>query len=133
MAKIIVKKYIKKIHLEKKFSLKQISNFGNLVGDNHKLHKDIKFCKKKKFKSIVSQGLFVSSICSSFVNKIFSNNAIIIRQKFNYRQPVYINEKLKFLAQSEYFDKRFQLYKIGFKIYNKKKLKCDGEIIVKII
>jgi len=133
MAKIIMKKYIKKIELEKKLTLDEISRFSNLVGDKHKLHRDIKYSKKKKFKNIICQGLFIASLCSSFVKKIFNNKAIIIKQNFNYRYPIYVNEKFRISAKSNNYDYRFNLYKINFKITYKKKIKCDGEIVVKLI
>ena len=128
-----MKKYIKKIELEKKLTLDEISRFSNLVGDKHKLHRDIKYSKKKKFKNIICQGLFIASLCSSFVKKIFNNKAIIIKQNFNYRYPIYVNEKFRISAKSNNYDYRFNLYKINFKITYKKKIKCDGEIVVKLI
>ena len=126
-------KYIKRIELEKKLILDEVLKFSNLVGDKHKLHRDIKYTKTKKFKNIICQGLFIASICSSFVKLIFNHKAIIVKQNFNYRNPIYIEEKFRISAKSEIYDSRFKLYKIYFKVSLNKKIKCDGEIMVKLI
>ena len=133
MAKTIMTKYIKRIELEKKLILNEVLKFSNLVGDKHKLHRDIKYIKTKKFKNIICQGLFIASICSSFVKLIFNHKGIIVKQNFNYRNPIYIDEKFRISAKSDIYDSRFKLYKIYFKVSLNKKIKCDGEIMVKLI
>ena len=123
----------KNLILKKKISLNDVRKFSKLVGDKHKLHFDKKFSKEKGFKNIVVQGLFISSLCSSFVFKIFGNNMIIIDQKFNYRKPVYIEEILNITGYLQLLDKRFEIYEIKFIIKVGKILTSQGKIIVKLI
>ena len=123
----------KNLILKKKISLNDVRKFSKLVGDKHKLHFDKKFSIEKGFKNIVVQGLFISSLCSSFVFKIFGNNMIIIDQKFNYRKPVYIEEILNITGYLQLLDKRFEIYEIKFIIKVGKILTSQGKIIVKLI
>ena len=68
--KNIIKLIKKKIILKKKINLYDIRKFSKLINDKHRLHFDKKFSKKKGFNNIVVQGLYLSSLCSSFVFKI---------------------------------------------------------------
>ncbi len=123
----------KKIKFKKKVSLKDILIFSKLIDDKHKLHKDKKFSKKKGFKNIIIQGLFLSSLCSSLVFKFFGNNAIIIKQKFMYHKPIYVNDTIRVISDIRLVDKRFFIYEINFLIKTNKFINSEGKIIVKII
>ena len=123
----------KKIKFKKKVSLKDILIFSKLIDDKHKLHKDKKFSKKKGFKNIIIQGLFLSSLCSSLVFKFFGNNAIIIKQKFMYHKPIYVNDTIRVISDIRLIDKRFFIYEINFLIKTNKFINSDEKIIVKII
>ena len=123
----------KKIKFKKKVSLKDILIFSKLIDDKHKLHKDKKFSKKKGFKNIIIQGLFLSSLCSSLVFKFFGNNAIIIKQKFMYHKPIYVNDTIRVISDIRLIDKRFFIYEINFLIKTNKFINSEGKIIVKII
>ena len=123
----------KKIKFKKKVILKDILIFSKLIDDKHKLHKDKKFSKKKGFKNIIIQGLFLSSLCSSLVFKFFGNNAIIIKQKFMYHKPIYVNDTIRVISDIRLVDKRFFIYEINFLIKTNKFINSEGKIIVKII
>ena len=123
----------KKIKFKKKVSLKDILIFSKLIDDKHKLHKDKKFSKKKGFKNIIIQGLFLSSLCSSLIFKFFGNNAIIIKQKFMYHKPIYVNDTIRVISDIRLVDKRFFIYEINFLIKTNKFINSEGKIIVKII
>ena len=125
--------YLQSFSVKKKITLKEIKKFGNLIGDQHKLHLDKKYCISKNFDNLVCHGLFISSLCSSFVKKIFRDKSIIIKQSFEYSKPVYVNENIKISIKSKIYDKRFLLYKIEFKITVKNILKASGNIKVKLI
>ena len=122
-----------KIKLKKKISLNDIIKFSKLVNDKHRLHFDKKFSKKKGFSNIVVQGLYLSSLCSAFIFKIFGNNMIIIDQKFTYSKPVYVEETVNITNNLRLLDKRFKIYEIKFFIKVKKILRSQGKIIVKCI
>ena len=87
----------------------------------------------KGFSNIVVQGLYLSSLCSSFIFKIFGNNVIIIDQKFTYSKPVYVEETVNITNNLRLLDKRFKIYEINFLIKVKKILTSQGKIIVKFI
>ena len=123
----------KKIIFKKKIGIKEVLNFSKLVGDKHKLHKDKNLSKKKGFKNIIVHGLFLSSYCSSLVFKYFGNNAIIIKQKFTYHKPVYVNEKITITSKINLIEKRFSIYEIKILINVKNIIKSEGKIIIKII
>ncbi len=131
--KNIIKPLKIKIIFKKKIKLKDILAFSNLVDDKHKLHKDKKFSLKRNFKDIVCQGLFLSSICSSVVFKFFKNNAIIVRENFNYLKPIYVNEIIYINSNIHLLDKRFSIYEIKIFIKTNKSVKVEGKITVKII
>ena len=88
---------------------------------------------KKGFSNIVVQGLYLSSLCSAFIFKIFGNNMIIIDQKFTYSKPVYVEETVNITNNLRLLDKRFKIYEINFLIKVKKILTSQGKIIVKFI
>lgn len=128
--KIFKKKQIK---FKKSIDLKDILIFSKLVNDKHKLHKDKKFSKKRGFKNIIIQGLFLSSICSSLVFKFFGNNALIVKQKFVYHKPVHVKETINIISNIHLIDKRFSIYEIKTYIKVNKIIKSEGKITVKII
>ena len=123
----------KKIKFKKKITFKNIVFFSKLVNNKHKLHKDKKFSKKKNFKNIVCQGLFLSSICSSLVFKFFGNNSIIVKQKFVYHKPTYLDETIEIFGNVHLLDKRFHIYEIKIIIKVNKIVKSEGVITIKLI
>ncbi len=72
-----------------------VENFIDLSNDKNILHVSDEFAKEKGFKSRVVHGNLQNCFLSHFIGECLPfKNVMIISQSINYKNPVYINDKL---------------------------------------
>lgn len=72
-----------------------VENFINLSNDKNILHVNDEFAKEKGFKSRVVHGNLQNCFLSHFIGECLPfKNVMIISQSINYKNPVYIDDKL---------------------------------------
>tara|TARA_B100000902_G_scaffold386893_1_gene430127 strand:+ start:1119 stop:1508 length:390 start_codon:yes stop_codon:yes gene_type:complete len=119
----------KKIKWFFKFTDEDLISFSKLSGDNHPLHLNKKYAKKKGFKRNIVYGVLLASQISKLIgNKIRKKKIILVSFDINFNKPAYVNELLKFNAELINFSKSTSLMTFKFTIKNPKDLKiCHGK------
>jgi len=78
---------------------KEYSKFLDLSNDHNPLHTDSDFAKSKGFEEKVMHGNILNALISYFIGESLpSKNVIIHSQEIQYKNPVYLNDELKFSA-----------------------------------
>ena len=78
---------------------KEYSKFLDLSNDHNPLHTDSDFAKSKGFEEKVMPGNILNAFISYFIGESLpSKNVIIHSQEIQYKNPVYLNDELKFSA-----------------------------------
>mgnify|MGYP000433146183 FL=1 len=78
---------------------KEYSKFLDLSNDHNPLHTDSDFAKSKGFEEKVMHGNILNAFISYFIGESLpSKNVIIHSQEIQYKNPVYLNDELKFSA-----------------------------------
>lgn len=115
------------------FSEELIKQFGKLINDLHPLHMDSKYAANSGYDRNIAHGLLISSVCSSFLaTDIFDINILVLSQNFQYHKPIYANETVSINAKVNSYDGRFKIASTLFTIKAQEKIKCTGNISVKI-
>lgn len=121
---------------EKRLLTKEdIQKFANLTYDFHPLHTDLKYSQANGFKNIIAHGLLLSSFSSKIIGmKLPGENAMVISQKFKYKNPVYPGTNLLINAVLDKIDLRFSILEISVKItsIDKKQIFSFGKYFVKV-
>jgi 3-hydroxybutyryl-CoA dehydratase len=115
------------------FSEELIKQYGKLINDLHPLHMDSEHAANLGYDRNIAHGLLISSICSSFLaTDIFDLNILVLSQNFQYRKPIYANETVSIYAKVNSYDSRFKIASTIFTIKAQGKVKCTGNISVRI-
>ena len=78
---------------------KEYSSFLFLSNDHNPLHTDTDFAKSKGFDGKVMHGNILNAFLSYFIGESLpTKNVIIHSQEIQYKNPVYLNDELKFSA-----------------------------------
>ena len=120
----------KKIKWFFKFTDKDLISFSKLSGDNHPLHLNQRYAKKKGFKKKIVYGILLASQISKLIGKkTGKKNMMLVSFDINFNKPAYVNELLKFNAELSNFSKSVSLMTFKFTIKNSKDLKiCHGKV-----
>tara|TARA_A100000171_G_C2041058_1_gene100504 strand:+ start:55 stop:453 length:399 start_codon:yes stop_codon:yes gene_type:complete len=74
--------------------------FINVFRDNNPLHTDMDFARKKGFIGVVMHGNILNGFLSFFIGeKLPTKDVIIHSQEIQFKNPVYLNDKLQFHAE----------------------------------
>ena len=74
-------------------------HFQMCSNDRNPLHTDEEFARSKGFPEIVMYGNILNAFLSYFVGECLpTKNVIILSQKIDFKNPVFLNEKLNFEA-----------------------------------
>jgi 3-hydroxybutyryl-CoA dehydratase len=80
-------------------STKTYSDFIQLFKDNNPLHTNEQFAISKGFKGMVMHGNILNGFLSYFIGeRLPDKNVIIHSQEIQFKNPVYLNDELKFTA-----------------------------------
>tara|TARA_B100000768_G_C11183862_1_gene334174 strand:- start:274 stop:672 length:399 start_codon:yes stop_codon:yes gene_type:complete len=78
---------------------KEYSSFIDLSNDHNPLHTDDNFAKSKGFAGRVMHGNILNAFLSYFIGEALPTKDVIIHsQEIQYKNPVYLNDELKFSA-----------------------------------
>lgn len=76
--------------------------FVNLFNDNHPLHTNEQFARKKGFKGRVMHGNILNGFISYFIGECLPSKDLIIHsQEIRFKNAVYLNDELQFEASVE--------------------------------
>ena len=79
---------------------KTYSGFIQLFKDKNPLHTNEQFAKEKGFRGKVMHGNILNGFISYFIGECLpSKNVIIHSQEIQYKNPIYLNDKLKLEAK----------------------------------
>lgn len=119
-------------HLEFIISENRYNEFIAISNDLHPLHVDEIFAKSKGFKSKVVQGNLLNIFISYAIGMhIGLEEVMILKQLINYRNPIYIGDKLSLeLRIIETID-FIPGMELGFKFIRKNLLIADGRVLIK--
>ena len=75
------------------------NGFIHLFKDKNPLHTEVEFAQNKGFKDKVMHGNILNGFISFFVGECLPSKDVIIHsQEINFKNPVYMHDKLKFHA-----------------------------------
>ncbi len=123
-----------KVTIEKAFNQADILLYTKFSEDTNPIHFDKDYSKKTIFGNNIVPGLLVASLFGGLLgSKLPGEGTIYLGQNLKFRNPVYINEKIK--AEIEIIHIRKDKPIITFRTicYKKNnKIVIEGEAIVKI-
>ena len=113
--------------------LKDILEFSKITDDYHPLHSDKKYALTHNFKDVIAHGLLLSSYSSALIGmKLPGKNTIVMKQSFEYIEPVYPNDALVITGIVNKLEKRFNFVEVGITITCKGKIMSKGSYKIKI-
>jgi 3-hydroxybutyryl-CoA dehydratase len=115
---------------------KEIYNgFINLFRDENPLHTDVSFAKKKGFVSIVMHGNILGGFISYFIGECLPIKGVIIHsQEIKYYNPVFLNDRLFFIAKVSDVFESVSVVAFDFLFENEHKQKiANGKIQIGLI
>lgn len=111
------------------------SGFINLFNDNNPLHVNAEFAKKLGFSDVVMHGNILNGFLSFFIGECLPiKNVIIHSQEIQFKKPVYLNDKLDFIAKVSEFYESVNVYVFKFDFFNHNSVKvAKGKIQIGIL
>jgi len=109
--------------------------FISVFKDMNPLHTNGDFAKDKGFQGVVMHGNILNGFVSFFIGeKLPTKDVIIHKQEIKYKSPVYLNDKLSFVAKvNEVFDS-VQAVEFKFSFSNEKGIKVAvGKVQIGVI
>ena len=83
-----------------------IKEFADLTGDKNPIHMSEDYAKKSIFKSRVAHGFLISSFFTSiYANLLPGEGSVLLEQDFQFLEPVFINEEVKYNVRIVSFNK----------------------------
>ena len=110
-------------------------NFIKTFNDKNPLHIDDSYARQKGFKQKVMHGNILNGFLSYFVGELLPVKDVIIHsQEIRYNNPVYLGNKLKFMAQISDVFESVNVIEFKFQFRNEEQLKvAKGKIQIGII
>ena len=111
-----------------KFTDLDLKKFSKLSGDNHPIHLNKNFAKKKGFRNKVVYGVLLASQISKLIgNEINNKNIMMVGFNIKFNNAAYTNDNLQFIAELKSFSKSVSLMTFKFIIKDSKNKKiCQG-------
>ena len=111
-----------------KFTDLDLKKFSKLSGDNHPIHSNKNFAKKKGFRNKVVYGVLLASQISKLIgNEINNKNIMMVGFNIEFYNAAYTNDNLQFIAELKSFSKSVSLMTFKFIIKDSKIKKiCKG-------
>ena len=113
-----------------KFTDLDLKKFSKLSGDNHPIHLNKDFARKKGFSNKVVYGALLASQISKLIgNEINNKNIIMVGFNIKFNNAAYVNDNLQFIAELKSFSMSVSLMTFKFIIKDSKKKKiCQGSV-----
>ena len=109
--------------------------FIDLFNDNNPLHTVDEFAKKHGFSEKVMFGNILNGFISFFIGECLPiKNVAILSQTIDYKNPVYLNDKLDFQAKITNIVEAVNVVEFKFRFINQNKINvAKGNIQIKIL
>jgi 3-hydroxybutyryl-CoA dehydratase len=108
--------------------------FLSITNDTNILHTDQNYAKKHGFKDKVVHGNLLNCFISYIVGVgLDIENVMLINQSINYRRPLYINDKVKFVIDKYKIYESINAEEYIFKVFRDSELLSDGKFMLKIL
>lgn len=122
------------VTIERSVSEEDIQAFCELTSDYHPLHTDEAFARKQGFRTVIAQGLLISSYVSALIGmKLPGEKALIMSQSAKYMKPVYPGDELSITGAVKKRDKRFSIIQVKVTILNQNSEKvAEGDVMVQV-
>ena len=109
-------------------------NFIKVSQDTHSLHTNSDFAKKFGFEEKVVHGNLLNCFISYIVGVgLEIENIMLLSNTINYRKPLYINDKIKFIIKKSMTLKSINVEEYTFKVYKFNSLISDGKFMIKYL
>ena len=117
-----------------KFTDDIYNGFMTIFKDRSPLHSNKEFAKSKGFLSEVMHGNILNGFISYFIGECLPDkNVMIYSQKIDFKQPVYLHDKLTLQAEIKAIYESVNTAEIAFYFENQKKEKvAKGTILIGI-
>jgi 3-hydroxybutyryl-CoA dehydratase len=108
--------------------------FIHLFKDRNPLHTDEQFSLSKGFQSKVMHGNILNGFISYFIGECLPlKNVIIHSQEIQYKNPVYMNDELQFIAVVNDIFESVNAVEFSFSFLNKSKTVAKGKFQIGIL
>lgn len=105
-----------------------------ITNDTNSLHTDQSYAQKFGFIDKVVHGNLFNCFISYIVGVgLGIENIMLINQSINYRRPVYINDKVKFVVEKSKIYESINAEEYIFKVFRFNELLSDGKFMIKIL
>ena len=114
---------------EEEFTVKKetYEGFVNVFKDNNPLHTNQSFARNKGFDGVVMHGNILNGFLSFFIGEGRPTKDVIIHsQEIQFKNPVYLNDELRFNAQIIGVYESVNAIEFNYSFINK-----DGKIVAK--
>lgn len=110
-------------------------SFKTCSGDMNPLHTNESFAQNKGFKSKVMYGNILNAFLSYFVGECLPTKEVIIHsQDIAYKNPVYLNDELRFESEIDSVHESVNVITFKFKFINKyNKLVAKGQLQIGLL
>ena len=114
---------------------KDIKDFVKLTGDDNRLHVDLDYASKTKFKKPVVHGMLGASFISTIIGtKIPGDGALWFSQSLDFLMPVRVGDRLTVRAEVIKKDESTRVVELQTDIYNQNRQKVtQGVAKVKVV
>ena len=119
------------IHFEVNKSVYE--GFAKIFKDKNPLHIDKSFAQEHGFSSVVMHGNILGGFLSFFIGECLPfKDIMIISQNINYKNPVYLNDKLALKSEIIHYFESTGLFEFKYHFENQSGFKvANGKILIK--
>ncbi len=115
-----------KVSVEKIFNEEEVINFSKMSMDDNPIHFDRNYAENSRFKQLIVQGPFVTSLIGGLLgSKLPGSGTIYISQNTRFLKPVFIGDKV--IANIEITEIREDKPVIKLRTWVEK---ADGELVI---
>lgn len=113
-------------------SEKVYKGFIDIFKDENPLHTDVAFSASKGFSQVVMHGNILNGFLSYFIGELLpTKDVMIVSQQIDFKKPVYLNDKLSFLAKVNEIHESVNLVEFKYEFVNASKVKvAKGTITI---
>jgi acyl dehydratase len=118
--------------IEKVFSSEEVKNYAIITGDSNPIHIDEEYANLTIFKKPIVHGLLVAGLFSALIaTDLPGEGAIYLGQNLKFRNPVFINEKVKAIIKITNIRSDKPIYTLSSICYKENgEIAIEGEAVV---
>jgi acyl dehydratase len=112
------------------------SGFISIFKDRNPMHTDERYAQSKGFPEKVMHGNILNGFLSYFIGELLPvKNVLILSQSIQFKNPIYIEDKLLFNAQIESITESVNVVEFKFSFFSSrnKKLASKGKIQIQLL